>query len=145
MLSLTVHCHLVNLLGKETVAGKEMLYKKATALTVDFNCQMIMGAWRRKVDAPASRAMLEIMKSTPWSGTHKQSHCPGEPSGKSSLGEAICDSTGLSGSTESARSFDCPLVGPMSRCPARADGRCLVQRKGGWTDKACTCEALKLC
>lgn len=71
-----------------------------------------MGAWGRKVEAPAGGAVEQIMKSTPWSGTHKQSHCPVQPAGKSRLGEAIRDSTGLSGSTESVVPLSAPWLAP---------------------------------
>lgn len=55
VLSLTVHCHLANFLGKETRAGKEMLFKKATALTADLDCQ-IRGAGGLEGEALTERA-----------------------------------------------------------------------------------------
>lgn len=65
LLSPTVHCHLVNLLGKETAAGKEMLFKRQIALIRDFNCHILISARSRKVDALAKRATEEIMQCKP--------------------------------------------------------------------------------
>lgn len=42
-----------------------MLFKRKMALTIHFNCQIVKGAWSRKVEALAKRAVEEIMKFKP--------------------------------------------------------------------------------
>ena len=42
-----------------------MLFKRKMALTIDFSCQIVRGAWSRKVEALAKRAVEEIMKFKP--------------------------------------------------------------------------------
>jgi hypothetical protein len=42
-----------------------MLFKRKMALIIHFNCQIVRGAWSRKVEALAKRSVEEIMKFKP--------------------------------------------------------------------------------